>query len=350
MLHRYLTVGARRGQEDGEPWESLYTGLSVRALGRTIARRWPPAANWLRARMVDCELLVRARDSKVLHYLLGLGEATGRVVHGRGGVVVCDTRSPHHAWSATRTADLLRRDGVTWQNPAAWNLRRFDRELARADLVVCPSEWAAATYRKCGVQSPVVGVTLGCDLDRFRPVGEPPRRLTLLFAGRRRPVKGFATLARALKLLERPVDLLVTGTPDRWTSRWVSGVPGEVRFLGEVPHRRMAEVYAASSVLVLPSYEEPFGLVVLEALASGRPVVVSDNVGAAEVLVGTEAGWVCPAGDAAALATVLEKLAVDPDALRGATASAREVAERWSWDAYGSRLLDVYEEYVLPLL
>ena len=86
----------------------------------------------------------------------------------------------------------------------------------------------------------------------------------------------------------------------------------DVRFLGNLDHEELCRYYAATDALVLPSLSEPWGFVLNEAMEFGRPLVVSDAVGAGPDLVRGN-GFVHPAGDVEALAEALEQLATDPD-------------------------------------
>jgi glycosyltransferase involved in cell wall biosynthesis len=112
------------------------------------------------------------------------------------------------------------------------------------------------------------------------------------------------------------------------------GVADRVCFAGSRPWAELPAVYAAADLFVLPSTFEPWGAVVTEAMACGLPVVVSDPVGCAPDLVRPgENGWVVPAGDAEALAEVLEQAFSDADRLEAMGAvSARRVVD-WGEDA-----------------
>jgi len=105
-----------------------------------------------------------------------------------------------------------------------------------------------------------------------------------------------------------------------------------VRFLGFREPGRLAEVYAAADALALASDDEPWGVVVHEALACGTPAVVSDRVGAGADLVREgRTGWTFPAGDAQALCRTLESFADDPDLRDRLAPEAQAVARAWGY-------------------
>lgn len=159
-----------------------------------------------------------------------------------------------------------------------------------------------------GVPAEAVGVVpCGVDLERFRPIDRTEARRTLgmptggeslLYVGRFDPLKGLDRLIEALAELRRnqgrtPTLLVIGGdgssSPStRALRRRIAtlGLEGSVRLLGRVEHDRLTHYYSAANLLVVPSYYESFGLVTLEALACGVPVVTTD-VGVAEPLFAT---------------------------------------------------------------
>jgi glycosyltransferase involved in cell wall biosynthesis len=109
------------------------------------------------------------------------------------------------------------------------------------------------------------------------------------------------------------------------------GVADRVRFLGFVNQMALPGVYVASDLLVLPSDYEPFGLVVNEAMLCGRPVVVSDRVGARyDLICEGETGSVFPCGDVEALAKILQSLLSDRSQLDRMGAAAKERMQAWT--------------------
>jgi glycosyltransferase involved in cell wall biosynthesis len=124
------------------------------------------------------------------------------------------------------------------------------------------------------------------------------------------------------------------------------GVADRVRFTS-VPRQQIGQHYRAADAVVFPSaWEEPFGLVPLEAMASGTPVVATATGGAAEFLVDETNCLVVPLGQAATLAAALERLAADPDLRRRLVAGGRRTAAEldvdrladhlWSWHRWAA--------------
>jgi glycosyltransferase involved in cell wall biosynthesis len=109
------------------------------------------------------------------------------------------------------------------------------------------------------------------------------------------------------------------------------GIADRVRFLGFVNQSGLPGTYVAADLMVLPSGHEPFGVVVNEAMLCGRPVAVSDSVGAARDLVREgQTGFVFPAGEVAALAAILRQVLPDRERMAQMGNAARSRMESWS--------------------
>jgi glycosyltransferase involved in cell wall biosynthesis len=184
--------------------------------------------------------------------------------------------------------------------------------------------WCAGPPRLDGVRWLVVSEALrrslglhgarvvhaGIDLAAFPPrPAEPPWRGRLLFAGRLSRLKGLEVAVRAAAALGDGVTLDVVGEGDPVPFASLAP-PGRVRFRG--PAAEMAPVYAAADAVLFPStWDEPFGLVPLEAMACGVPVVASGTGGSAEVVRDGVNALVAPPGDVDALADAVRTLSAD---------------------------------------
>lgn len=172
------------------------------------------------------------------------------------------------------------------------------------------------------------------------------RRPFALFIGRINWKKGLDRLMAAM-VFAPSASLVVAGGDDEGYRRHVEGLAGSlgvrdrVAFAGEVGDADKRALIDMASVLVLPSYSENFGNVVLEAWAQGRPVVVSPEVGLADTVRATEGGWV--ADGAAAIGARIEAAVTDRALQARAGGRGREaVAGHFSWDAVAARMEALY--------
>lgn len=170
----------------------------------------------------------------------------------------------------------------------------------------------------------------GVDRGLFRPEAEPGKRspgaaFRLLFVGNNFELKGLRTVLSALAMLGNRLDASLTvagGGPEARYRRLAArlGIGGRVAFAGALAPATVAELYRRHDALVHPSFYDPFPLVVVEALASGLPVVTTRRTGASEVLPPDAGLLLDDPADAAALAAALFRLS--DAAVYGAMAAA----------------------------
>lgn len=198
----------------------------------------------------------------------------------------------------------------------------------------------------------VAVVPCGVDTDLFRPGGRAAARATLglddrptlLYVGRITPIKGLDTLLAAFARLRRDgaaARLLVVGgdTDEPVDGHEVAirrrvaalGLRGDVAFVGAQPQEALRRYYVAADVTVLPSYYESFGMVALEAMACGSPVIATRVGGLATTVRDGVTGLLVPEGDASALAAAIGRLLTDAalGARLGLAGVAWAAGHRW---------------------
>jgi phosphatidylinositol alpha-mannosyltransferase len=219
--------------------------------------------------------------------------------------------------------------------------------LVRVDYGIAVSR-AAKAFSRAVYRGRTAVIPNGVDLSRFaRGGGDACERrgpLRLLFVGRFGEArKGFRLLLEAVALLRRAgdevsVDVVGAGPEERFAAR--AGRLG-LRFHGRLPDAALAARYRAADVFCAPSLRgESFGMVLLEAMAAGCPVVASDLPGYAEAARG--AALLVRAGDAGALAGAVRAAGHDPDLRATLVQKGRARAGALSWTWIASRVLDVY--------
>ena len=202
------------------------------------------------------------------------------------------------------------------------------RVLRGARLVIAASSDLAERARQLGAEQVRV-IPSGVEIPAESGVeAQPPE---ILYAGRLSAEKGVIELSEAADGL----NLVVAGDgPLR------SRLP---QARGFVSHDELEELYACAAVVVCPSRREGFGVVCLEAMAHGRPVVATNVGGLKDLVVDGETGLVVPPRDPAALRAALERLLGDAELRRRLGAAGRERArERFSWAAVTDATLAAY--------
>ena len=228
-------------------------------------------------------------------------------------------------------------------------LRPFVRwALALSNQVVAISSYTAREIRELSdVQPRIIPYTIGFT-DASGPVtrAAPRDSFVVLFVGRLVERKGVRYLIDAVQRLPfaRRARLVIIGDgPERQSLEEHvrrNGLEGHVEIRGRVSDPALRQAYADASVFVLPAIvdaqgdTEGLGVVLLEAMSYGVPVVASDLGGITDIVTDGESGLLVPPADAPALAAALERLAVDTTLVeRLREAGRRLVQERFSWPA-----------------
>jgi glycosyltransferase involved in cell wall biosynthesis len=218
--------------------------------------------------------------------------------------------------------------------------RERDAEKYRlADLILVPSPFTAKAVIELGAEPKrVATVPFGLDEVKIQGAVGRPIKGRVLFVGTVGLRKGSHYLAEATRLLQRrglPVDTRVVGPFDvEVVSR--AGFRGP-SYVGQMPRTRIAEEFRRADVFVLPTLCDSFGIVQLEAMACGVPVITTPNCGAV-VRDGID-GFIVPIRDAAAIADKVELLLADRALRARMGACARARAREFTWARYGERLI-----------
>jgi D-inositol-3-phosphate glycosyltransferase len=272
-------------------------------------------------------------------------------------------RIPHVAMFHT-LGEVKMRARVSEHEPAS----RIAAELAiaeAADRIVVASrhELHLLTTLYHADESRIAVVPCGVDLERFYPMDKEAARRALelkdgdriiLFVGRIEPLKGIDILISAAAQLHEDENfrVLIVGGDSRTEAELATlralaerlGIDHHISFVGAVPHEDLPTYYNAADVCVVPSYYESFGLVAVEAMACGVPVVASRVGGLTSTISDGETGYLIPWRCPEPFAERLELLLDNDDLRRSFGRAGREAVERYRWANVADSVSDLYEE------
>lgn len=256
-----------------------------------------------------------------------------------------------------------RHQGVADTSPAT-RLELERRLCDTVDRVVATCSDEVFELRRSGWYGDTVDVIpCGVDLDRFSPDGDvaPPRttRHRLVSVARLVPRKGLRDVVASLAQLPDTELLVAGGSPDPADRRHAAeltalaadlGVGDRVRLLGSVPRADMPALMRSADVVVHAPWYEPFGIVPLEAMASGRPVVATAVGGLIDTVVHGETGLHVHPHDPDGLAAAIGSL-LDDDLLRHdmGRRGARRASRRYGWDRIAAQTEAVYARLAAEL-
>ena len=222
---------------------------------------------------------------------------------------------------------------------------RQGQEAQLADLIICGSSFVKnAVQSEYQMGHKCVIIPLG--LRRFPEAVNPKprlenRKLRILFVGDDAIRKGIGDLCTAVEEfgLDR-CEARVAGNVDlSETGR--EAASRTVQLLGPVPHAEIENQYRWADVCVLPSVSDTFGLVILEALAYGVPVITTPNTGGADVIQDGQNGFIVPIMAPSQIASRLRQLESDPDLLASQSAQALKSSRNFGPEQYSKRLTQV---------
>jgi|SRR5579872_1935536 len=182
--------------------------------------------------------------------------------------------------------------------------RAHRRALMRADAVLVANR-ATLDVLPVDVRPHAIVVPYGVDAGRFTPT-PPPADGSVLFYGKLEQAKGVRDLVEACALVPEARLVLFGDGPER---AWLEARGAAVR--AAVGHERVPELLATARLVCLPSHGEPYGMAVLESMASGRAVVTTDVGGPRELIVDGQGGALVPPGDVPTLAAAIARLLPD---------------------------------------
>lgn len=219
---------------------------------------------------------------------------------------------------------------------------RKDAELQQADLVLVASTFTqkslelARDFRGSVVRIPYGAPSLSLSPDKPR---DTTRRregaLRVLYVGSLGQRKGLSYLFRAARLLRPAVELTVIGARPLAPCAALERELAQVRWVPTCPHREVLAEMAAHDVFLFPSLFEGFGLVLLEAMAMGLPIVTTPHTAGPDLITEGDEGFIVPIRSVEAIAEKLELLRRNPERRAEMSRRARERARTFTWESYG---------------
>lgn len=228
--------------------------------------------------------------------------------------------------------------------------RIIDRELKEyeeAGYIAVPSEFAKQTFIQNGIkESKVISVPLGADISEIdcREFDKILKDPDFLFVGGNGLRKGVRYLIEAWKNIDNESKLYLrtsfsNNSDNLFNIEYLENVSVIKDYIED-----LSDLYSKADVLVLPSLEDGFGMVVTEAMASGMPVIVSENTGAKEIVKDGENGFIIPIKDDEAIREKIRYFQENPGEVKRMGKNARETAEKYTWDRYGEEIVEKYKQ------
>lgn len=221
-------------------------------------------------------------------------------------------------------------------------------EHALADVIVAPSRFVRRTLVEEGVDAAKIRIIpFGTDISLFQPVeknGDGSAPVVFLFVGGITARKGVPVLLEAWKKLNPSGAELWLAGPGAISAAETAGLPDSVKVLGPQGRQEVAVLMQKADVFVFPSFFEGLAQVQIEAQAAGLPLIGTEESGATELIEEGRTGCLVPAGDSAALAAAMQRLAENAVLRTEMRRNAIAKREQLGWKVYGERWSELLRE------
>ncbi len=220
------------------------------------------------------------------------------------------------------------------------------REYEEADYIVVSSLFARRTFLEKGIpERKIIHVPYGVDLSAFKQIPKNDNVFRVVFVGGMTLRKGVHYLLQAFSELNLTnSELLLIGSINDEIKPFFKKYEGKYKWIGHIPQGELYKHYSQGSVFVLNSIEDGFGMVIIQAMACGLPVIATTNTGGQDIIRDGQEGFIIPIADVAALKDKLLYFYQRPELCRemGQTAKKR-VSYGFTWDDYGEKIIKAYK-------
>lgn len=302
--------------------------------------------------------VARALSHSKLHYDIfvvwaNYGLASIEQARKRKALIIIESGSAHIKEQAELLAGEYANNEITNTPVNPKTIARVTQEYAAADYITVPSSFARNSFIKHGIPAEkLLMVPCGMNLGPFlaSSATEPrDKKFRVIFVGLLCLRKGVHYLIEAWNNLDLPEDqceLLLIGTLHADLSHVLKGkkLKRNIIFYGATSQENVRKLYTQSSVFVLPSIEDGFGMVMGEAMAAGLPVICTTNTAAGDLVIDGQTGSIIPPGNTQALASSMAWYYHYPEACIVMGNAGKQCVPAFSNQAYGTRIHTTYTD------
>ncbi|WP_089698212.1 glycosyltransferase family 4 protein [Candidatus Pelagibacter communis] len=264
---------------------------------------------------------------------------------------ICERSSTHIYHQNNILMDEYKKLKINYKPINKWFIERELREYDEADLILVPSNFVKNTFLEKGIKKIEV-LNFGVDTTKFYPINikSEDDYFNIIFVGQLSVRKGLHYLFEILKKLgNKKIKLHIVGTETsdtKFLKKLIdSDFQDNVVFYGHQNHEKLNILFNKASLFVLPSIEEGMAIVTLQSIASGCPVVVTENTGSKEFIEKYNCGKVISRDKISSLADVILELMEDKNKLKDLKENTKK-ATNYNWAEYVKTLNLILNKYI----
>jgi len=293
--------------------------------------------------------LKRCKPEIVLGYEIS-SMKTFRVARSRNIITVLDLAQIHYQ-DVLEIAQSFPEMSYILKNPYLAEINsRKQTEYELADFIITLSSFASKSMINRGIPSEkVYEINLGFDLEVFTPKIEysSSKELRLLICGTDMWRKGLGLLIQVVKQMELDgynLKLTIVGpTIEIYKIIRQHGRPSNTEIYDFMSHDELVKKYQQADVFVFPSYLDSWAMTVLEAMACGTPVIITENIGSKDAVI-KGGGKVIPSGDKNVLKNAIAFFYNQREEVEASGKKAREIALQYTWENYNRQIEEVMKD------
>lgn len=218
-------------------------------------------------------------------------------------------------------------------------LKRKEEELRLADIIFVPSEFVKETLKDTDIKAKIIISPYGVKRNCLKKKRTNERtKLKIIYVGILTQRKGLSYLFDAISQLKNRVDLTLIGLPLKNTIQLTNELK-KYRWIPSAPNKTVMEEMRKSDLLVLPTLFDGFGLVILEAMSQGTPVITTKNSCAPEVIKNGKDGFIVPLRNSKEIVNKIKILNKDRELLKKMSNLAKKKSEEFTWEKYTSKII-----------
>ena len=295
-------------------------------------------------RNIDRIALKHINQADVFLSLSGTGLNTGKEIKKNNKIYICERSSSHILQSQKILSEEYKELNQSTLKINKWIIERELQEYNESDIILVPSLYVKRSFENYLPNSNKIHViNLGINLQNFYPINSYTKDkdyFDILFIGGLSIMKGLHYLIKAFKKFNHPKKRLhIVGSHTSDKNFFSNQFKDDNIFVyGHIHHLKLKEIINKSDVFVLPSLDDGFATVVIQALACGCPVIVSENTGAADIVRENNCGFVIPTKESQVIADKLTLLSDNGQLLKEFSNNAIKISKKNSWENYVDKL------------
>ena len=298
---------------------------------------------------LTCNFLDKNDEADVLVGLSGVSLNSAKKMMGKNKIFVCDRTSTHIVYQNNLLAEEYKINNRRYFQTHNWFLDNEVKEYEMADIILVPSNFVKNSFGKELIKKVKV-INFGVNTQNFFKdfnIKKSEKYFDILFIGQISLRKGLHYLIDAFHKFKHPNKRLhIVGSHTLDKDFFEEKIKHDkIIYYGHLNHLKLNNIMNKSHIFVIPSIEEGFATVILQAIAAGCPVIVSENTGASEYVENNKCGYSVPIRDVDAITDKLEIVAENNDLLNEFSNNATRCTQNNTWSDYVDKLDKIIEEH-----